>query len=100
MADIWIVSYLEDSGVRDAEYLVHLVCMNRLSAYRECCGVHSWQNGTRCRDGESVVVSFQSSWLLRVPSLHTLVFIQLVSVAFFWYCCLGMVREKRGGRGG
>ena len=48
----------------------------------------------------SVVVSFQSSWLLRVPSLHTLVFIQLVSVAFFWYCCLGMVREKRGGRGG
>ena len=52
MADIWIVSYLEDSGVRDAEYLVHLVCMNRLSAYRECCGVHSWQNGTRCRNGE------------------------------------------------
>ena len=25
------------------EYLVHLVHMNRLSAYKEFCGVHSWQ---------------------------------------------------------
>ena len=28
------------TGVRNAEYLVHLVCMNRLL---EFCGVHSWQ---------------------------------------------------------
>ena len=25
--------------------------VNRLSACREFCGVHSWQNGTRRRDG-------------------------------------------------
>ena len=34
-----------------AEHSVHLVGGNRLSACREFCGVHSWQNGTRCRDG-------------------------------------------------
>ena len=27
-----------------------LFILNRLSACREFCGVHSWQNGTRCRD--------------------------------------------------
>ena len=27
----------------------------RLSACREFCGVHSWQNGTRCRDGVKVL---------------------------------------------
>ena len=30
------------TGVSNAEYLVHLVSMNRLSACREFCGVHSW----------------------------------------------------------
>ena len=34
-----------------AEHSVHLVGGNRLSARREFCGVHSWQNGKRCRDG-------------------------------------------------
>ena len=29
--------------------------MNRLSVCREFCGVHSWQNGTRCRDGIKVL---------------------------------------------
>ena len=38
-----------------AEYLVHSMHMNSLSACREFCGVHSWQNGTRCRDGVKVV---------------------------------------------
>ena len=37
------------------EYLVHSMHMNSLSACREFCGVHSWQNGTRCRDGVKVV---------------------------------------------
>ena len=35
-------------------YLVHLVCMKRLSARRDFSGVHSWQNGTKCRDGVKV----------------------------------------------
>ena len=29
--------------------------MNRLSVCREFCGVHSWKNGTRCRDGIKVL---------------------------------------------
>ena len=32
---------MEDCEVRIAEYLVHLVRMNRLSACTEFCGVHS-----------------------------------------------------------
>jgi len=32
--------YVEDCGVSKAEYLIHLVHMNRLSACREFCGVH------------------------------------------------------------
>ena len=32
---------MEDCGVSNAEYVVHLVCMNRIRAYREFCGVHS-----------------------------------------------------------
>ena len=39
---------MEDCGLSNAEYLVHLVCMNRLSACTEFCGGHSWQSGTRC----------------------------------------------------
>ena len=39
---------MKDCGVSNAEYLVHLVHMNRLSECREFCGVHSWQNRTRC----------------------------------------------------
>ena len=39
-------------------------------AFREFCSVHSWQNGTRCRNVLIV-------WLiLRVSSLNALVFIQ------------------------
>ena len=34
---------MDDCGVSNAEYLVHFVHMNRLTAHREFCGVHSWQ---------------------------------------------------------
>ena len=65
---------------------------------------------------ESVVVSFPSSLVVffRVPFLRALVFVQKTFCDFFLlgffvvvfflfvilYCCLGMVREKRGRRGG
>jgi len=44
---------MEDCGINNAEYLVHLVCTYRLCACREFCGVHivGNLNGTRCRDG-------------------------------------------------
>ena len=38
-----------------AECHVHLVGVNRLSACRKFFWVHSWQNGTRCRDGVNVL---------------------------------------------
>ena len=46
---------MEDSGVSNAEYLVHLVHMNRLHACRVLWGVYTVNlNGTRCRDGVKV----------------------------------------------
>ena len=55
---------------------VHLV---RQHACREFCGVHSWQNDTRCRDG--VKLLWCHSYLVGLVfegsiSLHVLVFIQ------------------------
>ena len=47
---------MESCGLSSAEYHAHLVGVNRL---RKCMwrvfGVHSWQNGTRCRDGVNVL---------------------------------------------
>ena len=44
------------------------------------CGVHSWQNGARCRDGVKVLWCHSHLvcivFFLRAPSLHALVFIQ------------------------
>ena len=69
--------YVESCGVSSAECRVHLVGVNRLSACRKFFWVHSWQNGTRCRDGVNVlwVVRILFGWFLRVPSLHALVFL-------------------------
>ena len=50
MADVNCL-YVEGCGVSSAEYSVHLVGVHRLSACGDFCGVHSWQDGTRCRDG-------------------------------------------------
>ena len=58
---------------------VLLVGVDRIMyIFRGFCGVHSWQNGTRCRDGGKYcgVIPIQFGWFLRVPSLHVLVFIQ------------------------
>ena len=46
---MWIVFYVEDYEVSSAEYCVHLVSVQRVFV------VHSWQNGTRCRDGVNVL---------------------------------------------
>ena len=82
---------------------------NRLSACTEFCDVRSWQNGTRCRD--SVKVLWYHShlvWLIFEASIPTCTcFLQktfcdlfpLLFFLLFLYCRLGMVREKKGGRG-
>ena len=71
-----------------------------------------WQNGTRCRDGVKVLWCHSHLvWLVFEASIptctcfHSENFLWLVPAIFvvvvcFLYCCLGMVREKRGGRGG
>ena len=79
MWQIWNVFHVEDCGVSSVEYRVHLVC-------REFLCVHSWWNGTRCRDAwcECVVVSFPFSlagfWGFH-PYMHALVFIRKT---FLW----------------
>ena len=85
----------------NAEYLIHLVCMNRLSACREFCGVHSRQNGTRCKYVVKVLWCHTHlvGWFYRVLSLHALAFCALFLLLFL-YCSLEMVRGKGGGRGG
>ena len=54
---------MEDSGVSNAEYLVHLVHMNRLHACRVLWGVYTCQLEWHKMQGwcESVLVSFPSS---------------------------------------
>ena len=43
---------MEDCGKSNAECCVHLVGVGRVMYFGFCAGgVHSWQNGTRCRDG-------------------------------------------------
>ena len=79
--------------------------MGRLTACREFCGVHSWQNGTRCRDSVKVLWSHSRVvWLVfeaSTPSFHEgKLFFDLFHFVFFLYCCLEMVREKKDGNGG
>jgi len=57
--------------------------MGRLSACTEFCGVHSWQNGTRCRDGVKVLWCHWFPSSLRLPSIHVLVFIQKIFCDLF-----------------
>ena len=62
---MWIVFYVEGCGASSAEYCVHLV-----SVY--IVVVHSWQNGTRCRDGVNVLwCRFHLVWLVFEGSILT-----------------------------
>ena len=59
--------------------------------------MHSWQNGTRCRDGVKVfVIPILLGWFLRVPSLHVLVFIQKTFCDLFLLVFL-FFRNNKGG---
>ena len=81
-------------------FFIYLVGWNRLMYI--FCGVNTWQNGTRCRDGVKVLWCHSHLvWLVFEGSIPTcVVFIQKTFVTCS--CCffLGIVREKRGGRGG
>ena len=65
--------------------------------------MHSWQNGTRCRDGVNVLQCrshpvFEGS-IPTCTCFHSENFFVTCSCCFF-YCFLEIVREKRGGREG
>ena len=88
-------------SISNAEYLVYLVCINRLN--REFFGVKSWQNGTRCRDGVKVLWCHShlvwSVFEVFVPTCTCFPsenFLWLVSVAFlFVLLCRDGKREER-----
>ena len=72
--------YMKDELLCEIVEVLHsFLGANRLCAHREFCGVLSWQNGTRCRDSVKYCGASHISfgWFLRVPSLHTLVFVKL-----------------------
>ena len=87
-------------------YSVHLVGANRLSACREFCGVHSWWNGTRCRDGVKLLWCHSHLvWLVFEGSIPTCACFHsgniFVTCSCCFLCCiLGMVRKKRRWRVG
>ena len=67
-----VVFYVYKTGVSKAEYLVHQCIWNRLSACGEFCSVHSWQNGTRCKDGVKVLWCHSHLvWLVFEASIPT-----------------------------
>jgi len=79
---------MEDCGVSNAEYLVHLVRMNRLSACREFCGVHSWQNDKRCRDGVKVLWGHSHLvWLVFEGSIPTCACFHEGKLFVTCFCC-------------
>ena len=62
---------------------------------KEFSVVHSWRNGTRCRDGVNVWLVFEGS-ILTCACFHSENIFVTCSCCFFF---LEIVREKRGGKG-
>ena len=80
---------------------IYLVGWNRLMYI--FCGVKTWQNGTRCRDGVKVLwCRSHLVWLVFEGSIPTCACFHSENFFVTCSCCLflGIVREKRGGRGG
>ena len=65
--------------------------------------MHTWQNGTRCRDGVKVLwCRSHLVWLVFECSIPTCACFRSENFFVTCSCCLflGTVRQKRGGRGG
>ena len=84
------------TGVSKAECLAHSMHRGRLSTCREFCGVHGWQNGTRCRDGVKVLWCHSHLvWLVFEASIPTCacfhegkLFCDLFLLLFFFLFCI------------
>ena len=82
-----------------AECRVHLVGVNGLSACREFFGVHSWQNGTRCRDGVNVLwCRFHLVWLVFEGSIPTCACFHSENLFVTCSCCFFLIVFRNGER--
>ena len=82
---------------------IHLMGVNRpMCMYREfCVCIVAWQNGTRCRDSVKILCCYSHlAWLVFEGSITTCAFFRSENFFVTSSCFLGMVREKRGLRGG
>ena len=68
--------------------------------------MHSWQNGTKCRDGVNVLwCRSHLVWLVYEGSIptcacfHSETFFLVPAAFFFFYCFIDVVREKRSRQG-
>jgi len=62
---------MEDYGLSNAEYLVHLVRMNRLRAVESFVCIVGNLNGTRCSDGVKVLCHSHLVGLVFLGSIPT-----------------------------
>ena len=100
---IWVIFYVYKTVEWAKLSTLFIQCIwNRLSACSEFCGVCSWQNGTRCRDGVKVLWCHSHLvWLVFEASIPTCTcfpsedFLWLVSVAFFLFFVLSFRNGKR-----
>ena len=88
MWQIWKIFNVESCGVSSADYHVHLVGVNRLSACRDFFGVYSRQNGTRCRDGVNVFCChYHLVWLVVEGSFPTCACFHSENIFVTCSCC-------------
>ena len=86
-----------------AESRVYLVGMNRLSACREFCGLHSWHICTRYRDGVKVLWYYSHLvWLVFEGSIPTYACLHseniFLTCSYCFFVFLELVRENRDER--
>ena len=66
-------------------YLVHSMHMGRCRAF---CGMHGWQNGTRCRDGVKVLWCHSDLvWLVFEASIPTCACFHEGKLFVTCFCC-------------
>ena len=76
--------------------LLSMADMGRLSACREFCGVHGWQNGTRCRDGVKVLWCHSHLvWLVFEASIPTCACFHEGKLFVTFFCCLLSLRISK-----
>ena len=72
---------------------VLLVCS--YAFWGEFCGLHSWQNSTRCRDGVKVLwYHSHLAWLVFEGSISTRAYFRTEKFLLICFCCFFIVRKR------